>query len=168
LSQPLGWTFGFSFSALLLLVTRGGRDRKTPFLLCVCKHTRSTLSTLLPPERLTLCSSTYRLRETTVQSSSLPGHSHPLALSADSLEAADLPPVARTSLSSLVRSASVVRHHADASSSMKPASYDRKNTQRGSSYQVLWGRSISPCAPNASPSYTPPHFYSLAVCLKFM
>lgn len=139
-----GLDFGFSFSALLLLVTRGGRDWKTPFLLCVCERTRGMLSTLLPPERLTLCSSTYRLRETTIQSSSPPGHSHPLALSTDSLEAADfLPPVARTSLSSLVRSASVVRQRADASSSMKPASYDRKNIQHGSSYQVLWGRSVS-------------------------
>lgn len=113
LSPPPGWTlFGFSFSALLLLVTLGGRDRKTPFLLCACGRPGSTPSTLLPPERLARCSGTYRLHGTTVQSSSPPGHSCPLALPADSLAAADfLPPVARTSLSSLARRASVVTPH---------------------------------------------------------
>lgn len=170
MSQPLGWTlFGFSFSALLLLMTRGGRDRKTAFLQGVCGHTRSTLSTSLPPERLALCSSAYRHRETTVQSSGHPEHSHPVALSADYLEAAGfLPPVARPSLSSLVTSTSAVRQRANAGSSEKPASNDRKNIQRGSTYQVSWRLSLSPCPPNASPSYAPPHFYSLAVCLKLI
>lgn len=63
-------------------------------------------------------------------------------------------------------SASAVRHGASTRSSEKPAPYDGKNIQCGSSYQVSWRRSVSRGPPNVPPSYTPPHFYSLAICLE--
>lgn len=94
----------------------------------------------------------------TVQSGSSPApsrHSHPLALSADSLEATDfLPPVAGTSLSSLMRSTSVVRHCETLTQG--PRRSQPPTAESTSDVEVIIrsyrGCSKSPHSPNASPS----------------
>lgn len=155
LSQsPAGLPFGFSFSALLLLVTRGRRGGKTALLLRACADTpEARCPSCCPRNDLPFAPAHTRFTRRPSSPNSPPGPSHPRHYP-QILQKLQifLPPVARTRLPSLGMSTSAVRHRANARPSEKPASSDSKSIQHGSSYQVSRRRSICRWPPNASPS----------------
>lgn len=122
-------------SALLLLETRGSRDRKTPFLTCVCGCPRSVLSISPSSARPAVRCRTCGLRE------AQPG---PGAVSRRSGEAADaLSGVARSGLPCLVRSTSVGRS-VTVRGPREPVRKSGKNVYEGRGCQSLQGAARCP------------------------